>query len=61
MESEANDLAKLAAQLADPARAKMFMTLMDGRTRSAGEPGLAANGSPSSASGHLSSSPVRAF
>ena len=54
MEFEANDLAKVSAQFADPARAKIVMNLMDGSSRSAGELGLAANVSPSSASGHLS-------
>jgi DNA-binding transcriptional ArsR family regulator len=54
MESEANDLAKLSAQFADPARAAMVIRLMDGSSQSAGELGLAANVSPSSASGHLS-------
>ena len=54
MEFEADDLAKVAAQFADPARAKMVVSLMDGSSRSAGDLGLAANVSPSSASGHLS-------
>ena len=54
MESEANDFAKLSAQFADPARAAMVISLMDGSSRSAGDLGLAANVSPSSASGHLS-------
>jgi|SRR5215471_3892166 len=54
MEFEAGDLARLSAQFADPARARMVMRLMDGGSRSAGELGLAANVSPSSASGHLS-------
>jgi DNA-binding transcriptional ArsR family regulator len=54
MEDEARELAQLSAQLADPARATMIMSLMDGSSRSAGELGLAANVSPSSASGHLS-------
>jgi DNA-binding transcriptional ArsR family regulator len=54
MEEEAKELAQLSAQLADPARATMIMSLMDGSSRSAGELGLAANVSPSSASGHLS-------
>jgi DNA-binding transcriptional ArsR family regulator len=53
METEAKELAQLSAQLADPARATMIMTLMDGSSRSASELGLAANVSPSSASGHL--------
>lgn len=54
MENEADELAQLSAQLADRTRAKMVMTLMDGSSRSAGELGLTANVSPSSASGHLS-------
>jgi DNA-binding transcriptional ArsR family regulator len=54
MESEAEDLAKVSAQFADPARAAMVISLMDGSSRSAGELGLVANVSPSSASGHLS-------
>ena len=54
MEDEAKELAHLSAQLADPARAAMVMSLMDGSSRSAGELGLTANVSPSSASGHLS-------
>jgi DNA-binding transcriptional ArsR family regulator len=54
MESEAEDLAKLGAQFADPARAAMVISLMDGSSRSAGELSLTANVSPSSASGHLS-------
>jgi DNA-binding transcriptional ArsR family regulator len=53
MEEEARELAQLSAQLADPARATMIMSLMDGGSRSAGELGLTANVSPSSASGHL--------
>ncbi len=51
---ESDDLAKLASQFADPARARMVVTLMDGSSRSAGELGFVANVSPSSASGHLS-------
>src|SRR5882762_1109838 len=54
MENEAKELAQLSAQLADPARAAMVVSLMDGSSRSAGELGLTANVSPSSASGHLS-------
>lgn len=53
MEKEAKELAQLSAQLADPARAAMVISLMDGSSRSAGELGLSANVSPSSASGHL--------
>jgi DNA-binding transcriptional ArsR family regulator len=54
MKSEADALAELSAQFADPARAAMVISLMDGSSPSAGELGLAANVSPSSASGHLS-------
>jgi DNA-binding transcriptional ArsR family regulator len=54
MDDEAKQLAQLSAQLADPARAAMVISLMDGSSRSAGELGLTANISPSSASGHLS-------
>lgn len=51
---EANELAKLSAQLADPARATMVVSLMDGAARPTGELQIAANVSPSSASMHLS-------
>ena len=51
---EANQLAKLSAQLADPARATMVVSLMDGTVRPTGELQIAANVSPSSASMHLS-------
>jgi DNA-binding transcriptional ArsR family regulator len=54
VESEADDLSQIAARFADPARAKMVVSLMDGGSRTAGELGLAANVSRSSASGHLS-------
>jgi len=51
---EANQLAKLSAQLADPARATIVVSLMDGSSRPTGELQIAANVSPSSASMHLS-------
>lgn len=54
MEGEAKELARLSAQLADPARAAMVISLMDGSSHSAGELAFTANVSPSSASGHLS-------
>lgn len=50
---EAEDLAKVSAQLADPARAKMILALMDGSSRPTGELQISANLSPSSASTHL--------
>jgi len=51
---EANQLAKLSAQLADPTRAAIVVSLMDGSTRPTGELQISANVSPSSASMHLS-------
>jgi DNA-binding transcriptional ArsR family regulator len=51
---EANQLAKLSAQLADPARATIVLSLMDGSLRPTGELQTSANVSPSSASMHLS-------
>ena len=51
---EANQLAKLSAQLADPARASIVLDLMDGNLRPTGELQISANISPSSASTHLS-------
>jgi DNA-binding transcriptional ArsR family regulator len=51
---EANQLAKLSAQLADPARATIVVSLMDGSSRPTGELQISANVSPSSASMHLS-------
>ena len=50
---EAPDLPRIAALLADPARAKMLWTLIDGTTRPAGELAWAANVSAQSASAHL--------
>jgi len=44
---------RIAALLADPARAAMAWTLIDGTLRPAGELAFAANVSPQSASGHL--------
>jgi DNA-binding transcriptional ArsR family regulator len=52
--NEENELANLAGQLADPARASIVLNLMDGSSRPTGELQIAANISPSSASGHLS-------
>jgi len=46
-------IAPVAALLADPARAAMLWTLIDGTVRPAGELAFAANVSPQSASGHL--------
>jgi DNA-binding transcriptional ArsR family regulator len=51
---EANQVAKLSAQLADPARATIVVSLMDGSSRPTGELQISANVSPSSASMHLS-------
>lgn len=48
------ELANLAGQLADPARASIVLNLMDGSSRPTGELQIAANISPSSASAHLS-------
>jgi DNA-binding transcriptional ArsR family regulator len=53
MDEEAKRLAEVSAHLADPARAAMVLTLMDGSSRPTGELMLAANISSSSASGHL--------
>jgi DNA-binding transcriptional ArsR family regulator len=46
-------LPRIASLLADPARAKILWTLIDGTTRPAGELAYAANISAQSASGHL--------
>ncbi|SDD53674.1 ArsR/SmtB family transcription factor [Paraburkholderia lycopersici] len=46
-------LARVAALLADPGRAAMLWTLMDGSARPAGELTMIAGLSPSAASGHL--------
>lgn len=47
------DIARIASLLADPARAKILWTLIDGTTRPAGELAYAANISAPSASAHL--------
>jgi DNA-binding transcriptional ArsR family regulator len=47
------DIPRIAGLLADPARAKIVWTLIDGTTRPAGELAYAANISAQSASGHL--------
>ncbi|MGA2549611.1 MAG: helix-turn-helix transcriptional regulator [Burkholderiaceae bacterium] len=47
------DIARLAQLLAEPARAKILWTLIDGTTRPAGELAFAANVSAQSASAHL--------
>src|SRR5207237_2983843 len=51
--NEAADLTRIAHLLADPARASMLWTLIDGTTRPAGELAYAANVSAQSASAHL--------
>lgn len=48
------EIARIANLLADPARAKIVWTLIDGTTRPAGELAYAANISAQSASAHLS-------
>lgn len=48
-----HDISRIAALLADPARAKMVWALIDGTTRPAGELAYCANVSAQSASGHL--------
>jgi DNA-binding transcriptional ArsR family regulator len=48
-----DDIARVAGLLADPARARMVWSLIDGTMRPAGELAYAANVSPQSASGHL--------
>lgn len=53
MDEEAQHLADISANLADPARAAMVLTLMDGSSRPTGDLMIAANLSPSSASMHL--------
>lgn len=53
MDEEAQRLADVSANLADPARAAMVLSLMDGSSRPTGELMLAANVSSSSASMHL--------
>ena len=51
--SDALNIPRIANLLADPARATMLWTLIDGTTRPAGELAFAANVSPQSASAHL--------
>ncbi len=51
--NEALNIRSIATLLADPARAAMLWTLIDGTTRPAGELAFAANVSPQSASAHL--------
>src|SRR5258706_14272264 len=46
-------VARVAGLLADPARAQIMLTLLDGTTRPAGELAFAANVSAQSASAHL--------
>lgn len=50
---EAPDIPRIAHLLADPARARILWTLIDGTTRPAGELAYAANVSAQSASAHL--------
>ncbi|MFZ6744009.1 ArsR/SmtB family transcription factor [Undibacterium sp. JH2W] len=50
---DAQNIPRIAALLADPARAAMLWTLIDGTTRPAGELAFAANVSAQSASAHL--------
>jgi DNA-binding transcriptional ArsR family regulator len=50
---DATYIPRIASLLADPARAAILWTLMDGTTRPAGELAFAANVSPQSASAHL--------
>src|SRR5256885_11053310 len=47
------DIARVAGLLADPARAMILRTLIDGTMRPAGELAYAANISPQAASAHL--------
>ncbi|MEJ8825860.1 helix-turn-helix transcriptional regulator [Variovorax humicola] len=51
--NDAPEIPRIAALLADPARASMVWTLIDGTTRPAGELAFAANVSAQSASAHL--------
>jgi len=51
--NDALNIPRIANLLADPARAIMLWTLIDGTTRPAGELAFAANVSPQSASAHL--------
>ncbi|MFZ6760730.1 ArsR/SmtB family transcription factor [Undibacterium sp. Ji50W] len=50
---DANNIPRIASLLADPARAAMLWTLIDGTTRPAGELAFSANVSAQSASAHL--------
>jgi DNA-binding transcriptional ArsR family regulator len=50
---DAPDLPRIAGLIADPARARILWTLIDGTTRPAGELAYAANVSAQSASAHL--------
>ncbi|MBA3911705.1 MAG: transcriptional regulator [Rhodobacter sp.] len=51
--TDSPNIAALAAPLADPARARMVLALMDGRARTVGELGAAAGLGKASASEHL--------
>src|SRR5450631_230612 len=51
--NDESDVARIASLLADPARARILWTLIDGTTRPAGELAYAANISAQSASAHL--------
>lgn len=51
--TDALNIPRIANLLADPARASILWTLIDGTTRPAGELAFAANVSPQSASAHL--------
>ena len=51
--NEPDVVARVAGLLADPARAQILLTLIDGSTRPAGELAFAANISAQSASAHL--------
>src|SRR6186713_2147737 len=50
---DGSDLARIAGLFADPARARILRTLIDGTLRPAGELAFAANVSAQSASAHL--------
>src|SRR6266850_405396 len=50
---DGSDLARIAGLFADPARARILRTLIDGTLRPAGELAFAANISAQSASAHL--------
>src|SRR6186997_358079 len=50
---DGSDLARIAGLFADPARARILRTLIDGTMRPAGELAYAANVSAQSASAHL--------